>query len=75
MERAARQTAESRCASAEKKLTETEDLFNARLEASMSEREQINESLKSEKLMDHERIERLEGELSYICIENASLEQ
>jgi hypothetical protein len=67
--------AEERVASLERKLKETEELFNSRLEASISEHARAEESVDSQRLLDREKLEKLETERDIMLNEKASLEQ
>lgn len=52
--------AEERLSELEQELKETEDLFNSRLVASVSEHARAHQSLDSQRLLEREQIENLE---------------
>ena len=72
-EKQARLDAEEQTVSLERKLKETEELFSSRLEASISEHNRTKESLDSQRLLERERLEKLEAELSMSENEKATL--
>lgn len=74
-EREARKASEERVAELERKFKETEEHFNSRLEAAISDQARAQESLDSQRLLERERMEKLESERTAAESQKAALEQ